>query len=537
MRQDVKDSAADERVASTAARRYRSISATRAYPTCAPRSNFSLRCAHNRYNRSSVTNLDDPIGLVRAALPMHTGDYSLLVVDDNPVNLEILVEQLTDEGFRVLTAASGRDAIAVIARDKVDLVLLDVMMPGMSGLEVVRILRDDPTTSTLPVVMVTAKADSKDVVEALEMGANDHVTKPVDFPVALARIRALLRSSAQTRRRESPAATEELASGVVLAGRYRIESRIGAGSFGVVFRATHLELDSPVAVKVLRTSFPDDSAAARFRREGVAACRVRHPNAVATMDFGTTESGLAFLVMELLEGRSLHDEMAGRRVFTPERCGQVMVPVCQALAAAHEANIVHRDIKPANIFLHQSPQGEIPKVLDFGIAKILGKAALEHQLTAADAIIGTPAFMAPERFDGRPCDGKCDVYSVGVVLYRMLSGQTPFGNGDDVVTMATAHLTASPAPLSSHCDGLAPELEAAVMSALSKQPDARPSAAVLARQLAAAVGYADTTNTARAGVAQDGEVGQSAVEQAEVDAADIATLPIRLVRGPNRDKD
>ena len=136
----------------------------------------------------------------------------------------------------------------------------------------------------------------------------------------------------------------------------------------------------------------------RFRREGVTACRVRHPNAVGVLDFGITSRGIAYLVMELLAGHALEDEIGGRPVLPVGRSLRIVAAVCEALAVAHAAGIVHRDIKPGNVFLHQAGGQEVPKVLDFGIAKIAGAAALQQRVTLEGWIVGTPVYMAPERF-------------------------------------------------------------------------------------------------------------------------------------------
>ncbi len=165
--------------------------------------------------------------------------HTILVVDDHSDNRELLTRRLEREGFRVLEAESGRQALAHLKDGKVSLILLDVMMPEMSGIEVLQAVREAYSASELPVIMVTAKAQSDDVVEALGQGANDYVTKPIDFPVALARIQAQLRI-------RRPAADDEVSDprdlrpGLVLDGRYRLEARVGAGNFGTVYKARHL---------------------------------------------------------------------------------------------------------------------------------------------------------------------------------------------------------------------------------------------------------------------------------------------------------
>ena len=418
---------------------------------------------------------------------------TMLVVDDLPANRDLMTRRLERSGFRVVAAASGPEALEILRRQPVDLVLLDIMMPGMTGLDVLKTVRMTPATATLPVVMVTAKTDSEDIVEALSLGANDYVTKPVDYPVALARIRAHLRTrqavQAETAPPVEPRNPAQALPGTVLAGRYRLDALIGGGSFGTVFRARHLELDREVAVKVLATSAgTDPEALARFRREGASACRVQHPNAVAVLDFGVNTGGVAYLVMELLRGHSLEKELEDQGQLPPRRCAEIVVPVCFALAAAHAAGVVHRDIKPSNVFLHKTPQGEVPKILDFGIAKMSGEAAIGQSLTVDGSLLGTPAYMAPERFRRGPYGTKSDIYSVGAMLYEMLTGRLPFiPSSADPLALVAMQAEEEPPPLRSRCPAASPALAELVKSALGRTPDGRPGADVLARRLALVV--------------------------------------------------
>jgi serine/threonine protein kinase len=367
-------------------------------------------------------------------------------------------------------------------------VLLDIMMPGMSGIEVLRRVRETRAAGELPVIMVTAKAGSEDVVDALEVGANDYVTKPVDFPVLLARVQAQLRvrqAADEPPEAAPPPEAIELRPGSLLAGRYQLESRIGSGAYGTVYRAQHLELRATVAVKVLQTG-PGASARAveRFRREGISACRVRHPNAVSVLDFGTTPSGVAYLVMEYLEGHSLLEELMRHRVLSPARSAQLLAPVCEALATAHRSGVIHRDIKPANVFLQTTPVGEIVKVLDFGISKIVGDAALAQNLTLEGSLLGTPAYMAPERFSGGDYGGKSDVYSVGVTLYQMVEGRLPYLSGTgDALAVALQHMNDPLPPITRLAGAARDSMQQLLERALAKKPADRPNAEQLAHEL------------------------------------------------------
>ena len=421
---------------------------------------------------------------------MENQDYTLLVVDDNEMNRDMLSRRLKRKGYRVKVAEDGEQALAIVARETVDLVLLDIMMPGIDGVEVLKILRRDHPQTQLPVIMATAKADSKDVVAALELGANDYVTKPLDFAVVQARIQKELRTKqAATAPKSGEPTAAEIEPGVVLAAKYRLEERIGTGTFGAVYRAIHIELDRRVAVKILQPSVTaNKESLTRFRQEGIAACRVSHPAAVAVSDFGVTETGVAYLVMELLEGSPLVHELTRDGSLAPRRCLEIIEPVCDVLAEAHEAGLVHRDIKPENIFLHRSPRGEEVKVCDFGIAKLVGESVTAENLTAEGWVLGTPAYMAPERIQPHELDGKADVYSLGVMLFEMLAGQRPFlAMNRDPMAMIMMHVN-TPAPtLGSVAPQTPPELEAVVANAIRKDPAERCDARELATALREAV--------------------------------------------------
>ena len=431
--------------------------------------------------------------------PLHP--HTLLVVDDQEENRDMLSRRLMRKGYTVLTAADGAEALQMLAQKTIDLVLLDIMMPGLSGFDVLREVRLTRSAAELPIIMATARTDSEDIVEALELGANDYVTKPLDFPVVLARVTAHLRTRSAVARGEGgaapgtggaagPSLAVEIGPGAVLSDRYRLESKLGAGNFGTVWRARHLELDQAVAVKVLSANAASEpEALARFRREGISACRVKHPSAVQVIDFAVTPNGVAFLVMELLEGRSLHDELDMLGTLAPRRAAEILIPVCEALAAAHAAGIVHRDIKPSNIFLQKTAHGDVPKVLDFGIAKISGDAALSRHLTVEGSVLGTLAYMAPERFRPQPYDGKSDVYSVGVTLFQALTGRLPFiAPSGDPMAIAMLHRSEPVPSLRPFNARVTPALEECVQAALRKRPEGRPSAAELAVLLARAVG-------------------------------------------------
>ncbi len=265
----------------------------------------------------------------------------------------------------------------------------------------------------------------------------------------------------------------------VLDEKYRLDARLGEGGMGTVYRATHLLIERLVAVKVLNSRLvTDEDARERFRREARAAGRLQHTNAVAVTDFGETRDGLVYIVMELLEGRPMREVLARESPLDAARAVSLMLQVSAAVAAAHEAGVIHRDLKPGNIFVVQRPHApHIVKVLDFGIAK-LGADGTDsnplNTLTGTGVMIGTPRYMSPEQCDGAELTPASDVYSLGIILYEMLTGQTPF-TGASPLALALKHSSETPRPLRELVATIPPALEDVVLHALEKKPEDRPA--------------------------------------------------------------
>lgn len=274
--------------------------------------------------------------------------------------------------------------------------------------------------------------------------------------------------------------------GHTLDEKYLLEERLGIGGMGTVYRARHLLIDRAVAVKVLNPRFVEDEAAqTRFRREAKAAGRLQHPNAVTVTDFGQTADGYVYIVMELLLGRTLRDVLAKEAPLDPARSVSLMLQVTAAVSAAHEAGIIHRDLKPANIFIVQN--SEVPavvKVLDFGIAKLAADTLDEDDptLTIMGVMIGTPRYMSPEQCDGVELTPAADVYSLGVILYEMLTGMVPF-SGSSPLAIALKHATDPPRPPREIVPTIPAELEQVVLQALEKLPADRPADAAVFHRL------------------------------------------------------
>jgi len=276
------------------------------------------------------------------------------------------------------------------------------------------------------------------------------------------------------------AALTEALPGTVLDAKYRLDEKIGAGGFGTVYRAFHLLLQRSVAVKLLKPTGGDLMVdLAQFRREGIEACRLNHPNAVAVLDFGVAAGSVAYLVMELLQGRSLAQELEHSGPFAIDRCREIIAPLCAVLAEAHRTGLVHRDLKPSNVFLHRSGAAEVVKIIDFGLAKRIeppGGAQGGPPVTITGAVKGTPAYMAPERLLNGESDAPADVYSLGVIAYEMLAGERPF---EDPPTgpwsAASARLPGRPPSLRAKSLLVPDAIEAIVLRALARDPRQRPT--------------------------------------------------------------
>ncbi|MBP9112783.1 MAG: serine/threonine protein kinase [Polyangiaceae bacterium] len=252
--------------------------------------------------------------------------------------------------------------------------------------------------------------------------------------------------------------------------------RIGAGSMGAVYRARQHTTARDVAIKILkRERAVDANAKARFLREARANSLLTSPHTVTVFDFGQAKTGELFLAMELLSGESLGQRLARTKALPPKEALSVATQVLASLAEAHAKGLIHRDLKPDNIFIAQIPgnSGEIVKVLDFGIAKFISDDAPVNAIeTQAGTVFGTPRYMSPEQAQGKTLDGRSDLYSLGVILYQMLSGHPPFTDDDAVVVMAR-HIKTSPRPLNAVAPSVHASLDALVQRAIRKEPETR----------------------------------------------------------------
>jgi serine/threonine-protein kinase len=276
-----------------------------------------------------------------------------------------------------------------------------------------------------------------------------------------------------------------------LGGQYRIRMIIAEGGMATVYRATDLRSGADVAVKVMHSRLTlDRGFALRFKREGLIARRLTHPSIVRVLDHGV-DGHLYSMVMELLDGEDMFDVLVRRKRLAEAMARRIVIEICEALQEAHALGIVHRDLKPENVFLCHAGAGELRvKVLDFGVAKMLlpeerNVDDAEPVLTAMGTLLGTPEYLSPEMCRGETVGPGADIYACGVLLYALITGRPPFVT-EDPIHVTLKHMEEEPLPPSWFVPGLEPALDAVVLKALAKQPEARqPSAAALAEALAA----------------------------------------------------
>ena len=417
----------------------------------------------------------------------------LLVVDDDEMNRDMLSRRLRRRGYAVTVAENGAEAVALVAKRCFDLVVLDVNMPELDGFQVLRTLRKTYSVADLPVIMATARDRNHDVVHALQLGANDYVTKPLDLAILAARIGAQLNLKRARPKRDRPprrtpdadvasaAPTEAVDPFVTTSvspsslisdldarrsiGRYHSVEPIGSGGMGTVYLARDPLLERPVAIKLLREGLEDAALRDRFSREARAAARLAHPNIVTIYDVGE-HAGRPFIAMEFVPGETLAQHIIRRSLPIESRL-RLVEALCAGLQRAHDAGVVHRDIKPANLIL--TPEGVL-KILDFGIARLVGVPP--SGLADARAILGSLNYMSPEQFRGPLVDHRSDIFAAGVVFYELLSWQPAFpGTARDVVMQNI--LECAPEPLQRLCPDLDEHIIAIVDRALQKSAQDR----------------------------------------------------------------
>jgi len=278
----------------------------------------------------------------------------------------------------------------------------------------------------------------------------------------------------------------------VLEGKYHLECRLGQGGMGIVYKARHAYLKTTLAIKVILPDLVgnDPQLVTRFRQEALAAAAIRHQNVVSVTDYGVIDGSVPFLVMEFVEGESLHDLLGREKSLSPERAFELISAVCAGVGAAHHQGIVHRDLKPLNIMICSDKPNlaSAVKILDFGLAKIKSGELLGSFVQAqTTGLMGSPYYMAPEQWADEEPDSRADIYSLGVMLFQMLAGDVPF-KGSSIPAIMKKHISDPLPTFASVGVSVSPELEKAVLHTLQKDPKNRTSSVeVLVDELRQAV--------------------------------------------------
>ena len=278
----------------------------------------------------------------------------------------------------------------------------------------------------------------------------------------------------------------------ILEGKYHLECRLGQGGMGVVYKARHAYLKTQLAIKIILPDLVgnDPQLVTRFRQEALAAAAIRHQNVVSVTDYGVINGAVPFLVMEYVEGESLHDLLTREKRLPPERALELMSAICAGVGAAHHQGIVHRDLKPLNIMICSDKPNlsQAVKILDFGLAKIKSGELLGSFIQAqTTGLMGSPYYMAPEQWADDDPDSRSDIYSLGVMLFQMLTGDVPF-KGSSIPAIMKKHISDPPPTFAELGLNLPLEVEAAVRHTLQKEKDKRtPSVEVLIEELRMAV--------------------------------------------------
>ncbi len=347
---------------------------------------------------------------------------TLLLVDDHADNRDMLTRRLQRHGYQVEAVASGEIALERIAQAKFDLVLLDVMMPGMGGLATLERLRQSYSQAQLPVIMATARSQSEDMVEAFRLGANDYITKPIDFAVALARIEAQLTTLAAA---QTPTAGDDPN---LLARRYRIVRLLGQGGFGMTYLAqdTHRPGEPLCVVKQLRPLADGESFAIARRLFNTEAATLEklgtHDQIPRLLAYFEQEQQF-YLVQEYIAGDSLTEELRPHQPLGEPQVLNLVISILKVLEFVHANRVIHRDVKPENIIRRASDRKLV--LIDFGIVKCLEASLNPEHITRNQTVaVGTMGYAPIEQCLGQPLFSS-DIYAVGVIALQALSGQTP----------------------------------------------------------------------------------------------------------------
>jgi serine/threonine-protein kinase len=403
-----------------------------------------------------------------------------------------LQRYLKSWGYESVIARSGTDAWRALKRpDAPSVVILDWGLEGLSGLEVCRLFRATPHGATAYVLMLTGRQHKTDLIEALEAGADDFLSKPFharELQLRLAKGIALREASVAKVRAAEVALPP---TGTIIGGKYRLERRIAEGGMATVWLGVHLSLGVNVAIKFMNPDLAETADYASFEREARALAQLRNEHIVRVYDHGLDSAGLPYLVMEYLGGESLASRINRNGALAPSEVVSIVEQIAKALGEGHARGIVHRDVKPENVLVVEDAEphdGVRVKLIDFGLARPGPLAAAKQSPENGAMLAGTPCFMSPEHLRGEAApDARLDLWSLAVTTFCAMTGKLPF-DGDSLAAIYLAICERDP-PLPS---AIAPDVPTGFdtwfVRACAREPDARfQSANELATALRVAV--------------------------------------------------
>lgn len=388
----------------------------------------------------------------------------LLIADDNLVWRNLIQAAVSDWGYRITVVEDGRQALEVLrGEDPPRMALLDWQMPEMDGVEVCRLIKQDPEHPFTYILLLTGRDREEDMITGLDAGADDYLTKPIVAP--------LLKSRLAAAKRIIEAIPPFQWTKPSIDG-FDVDCLIGKGAFATVWRAKHVATGRPAALKIIRADLASELVFERFGREIGVMRKMDHPG-IAAIYASHLERELAYYAMELIDGQSLGHHIATNRP-KATRIIEMIAQICDALQHAHVRGIIHRDVKPSNVMVTADGQ---PKLVDFGLSKSMFIAGKSSAATTVDgAILGTPLFMSPEQARGESdrVDQRSDIYAAATMLYLFLLREHPHGVGSmsrDETIETIAHSPIKPAIEIN--PKFNPDLDLILRRALAANPDDR----------------------------------------------------------------
>ncbi len=398
-------------------------------------------------------------------------EFSVLIVDDEQAAVDGISRRLRGQPYTVRTAVSGQHALAMMRESPAHILVTDLKMPGMDGIELTRsVLRSFPDTR---VILLTGHGDMAVAVEAMRAGAVDFLQKPVDFERlshALSQAGEKYQELCKLKGAKRPPAelfVNHASSGKIVGG-YRLSKPLGQGNYGVVYLCERLSDRCVFAMKVLRNVLPGGGdPTVRFVNEAIAISHLDHPSIIRFVEYGeaTVDDQLSpFYVMEYFEGESLKKKIGDGGIPLLSDKIHIIKQAASALHAVHSLGIIHRDIKPDNILVNEFLK---VKLTDFGVCHLPNS-----ELTMTSELLGTPSYLAPEYIRTGQGDARIDIYSLGIVAYELISGVRPY-RVNSVVELVAKLGSEDPIPLGMSASGIPESVEKVVMQMISKSPDRR----------------------------------------------------------------